>query len=381
MSFVVIEHYHSGSVFFICRRDDSSLCFALQASHNNIAVPCIDSHDDYYQSEMRRVEKHTTPVVRQPMQNMNTNFASTNHDAQIQPKHGSLSQVDHSLEVLYTTSTSELDPYEEKGSTEPPIDYGMPAPQSDSVLYPAHVNASAPRSDSVFGNHVGGTGEEMVIVSKESHNDVKVSSESSNYCTAKKEIEVPHTTTYSHTLSHPSDCTQIEETDEPYNTTKANNSSEESFSAIASSPQTNEQAIPVAASIQATSKTRLESTTVAEEEVFIQDVPPTPTDANRKQGICTSNQPTSVQDRRKGIDDSLPEGVNVEPVEEKSNNSNSANGKAAEAGVELPLRTQQQQQHCVDEKEQALVIPSLNPSISPEMIKRRLFQDVAPSQQ
>jgi len=352
----------------------------MQASHNNIAVPCIDSHDDYYQSEMRRIEKHATPVVRQPMQNMNANFASSNHDAQIQPKHSSLSRVDHSLEVLYTTSTSELNPYEEKGSTEPPIDYGVPAPQSDSVLYPAHMNASVHRSDSVFENHIGGTGEEMVIVSKERNNDVKVSSESSNYCTAKKEVEeVPHTTTYSHTLSHPSDCTQIEETDEPYNTTKAN---EESYNVVASSPQTNDPVIPVAASIQATSKVHLESATIAEEEVFIQDVPPTPTDANRKQAIYTTNQTTSVLERRKGIDDSVPEGVDVEPVEEKSNKSNSANGKAEEAGVELPVRTQQQQQleQCVDEKEQALVIPSLNPSMSPE-IKRRLYQDVAASQQ
>ena len=357
----------------------------MQASHNNIAVPCNDSHDDYYQSEMRRIEKHATPVVRQPMQNMNTNFASTNHDAQVQPKHGSLSRVDHSLEVLYTTSMSELDPYEEKGSTEPPIDYGVPAPQSDSVVYPAHANASAPRSDSVFENHIGGTGEEMVIVSKENHDDVKVSSESSNYCTAKKELEEgPHTTTCSRTLSHPSDCTQTD----GYNTTKANISSEEeSFGPIVSSPQTNEPVIPVATSIQATSKTRLESTTVAEEEVFIQAVPPTPTDANCKRAIYAPNQPRSVQEKRKGIDDSVPEGVNVEPVEEKSNKSNSASRKVteAEAGVEFPLRTQQQhQQQCVDEKEQALVIPSLNPSPSPSVspdLNRRLFQDVVASPQ
>ena len=357
----------------------------MQASHNNIAVPCNDSHDDYYQSEMRRIEKHATPVVRQPIQNMNANFASTNHDTQIQPKHGSLSRVDHSLEVLYTASMSELDPYEEKGSTEPPIDYGVPAPQSDSVVYPAHVNASVPRSDSVFGNHVGGTGEEMVIVSKENHDDVKVSSESSNYCTAKKDIEEgPHNTTCSHTLSHPSDCTQTD----GYNTTKANISSEEESSGpIVISPQTNEPVIPVAASIQATSKTRLESTTIAEEEVFIQAVPPTPTDANCKQAIYASNQPRSVQERRKGIDDSVPEGVNVEPVEEKSNKSNSASRKVteAEAGVEFPLRTQQQhQQQCVDEKEQVLVIPSLNPSPNPSVspdLKRRLFQDVVASPQ
>lgn len=366
---LAIEHYHAGSVFYICRQlqDDSSLYFAIPASHNNVAVPCVDSHDDYYQSEMRRVEKHVTPVVQQPLQNVNANFASTNHITQVQPKQGSLSRVNHPREVMYTTSTSELDPYEEKGSTEPPFDCG--APQSDSVFYRPQVNAS----DSVFENNVGVAGEEIVLMSKENHDVNKVSSESSNYCTAKKEIdEGHHNATYSHTVSHPSDCTQLEDTDGLYDTTKANYS-EESIG-VASSPHTHDPVIPVAASIQATSKTRLESTTVAEEEVFIQAVPPTPTDANHKQGICSSHQPTGSEEKRKGIEDSVPEGVNVEPVEEKSNKSNSADRKttAPEAGVEFPLKTQQQQ--CVDEKEQVLVIPTLNPSMSPEIVKRRLFQ-------
>ena len=112
----------------------------------------------------------------------------------------------------------------------------------------------------------------------------------------------------------------------------------------------------------------MESYSVAEEEVFEQEVPPTPIEPKQMQ-YSTMN---GNQERR--IDDCLQESVNVEPVEEKSK-SVPSDRNVAEAVVDVPLKSQQQS---LGEKEEALVIPTLKLSHECPLevnIKRRLYQE------
>jgi len=112
---------------------------------------------------------------------------------------------------------------------------------------------------------------------------------------------------------------------------------------------------------------RLESTTVAEEEVFEQAVPPTPIEPKQLHYTTTDGD----QER---IDDCVQESINVEPVEEKSCESHSSGRKITEAGMDMPLRPQQQ---CLDKKEEALVIPTFKTIRKPQLelddVKHRLY--------
>ena len=132
-------------------------------------------------------------------------------------------------------------------------------------------------------------------------------------------------------------------------------------------------ATPVGAlSIQATngplSRKPMESYTVAEEEVFEQEVPPTPME-HKQLHYSTMD---SNQERR--IDDCLQGSVDVEPVEEKSCKSPPSCGKVTEAGMDMPLRSQQQ---CLGKKEEAMVVPMFKsprePSFKLDKVKRRLY--------
>ena len=117
---------------------------------------------------------------------------------------------------------------------------------------------------------------------------------------------------------------------------------------------------PVVMSVQANAPqpgVPRESYTVDEQEVFEQEVPPTPIEPKRL------HYSTGDDHKERRIDDCLQESIDVEPVEVKSCESN-PNGKVTEAGMAMPLGTQQQ---CLGKKEEALVVPTLKPKMTLEL--------------
>ena len=123
----------------------------------------------------------------------------------------------------------------------------------------------------------------------------------------------------------------------------------------------NTQPAPVGTSVQATgpeSRIPKESYTVDEQEVFEQEVPPTPIEPKRL------HYSTGNDHKERRIDSYLQQSVDVEPVEEKSCESNHSNGKVTEARMDMPLGMQQQ---CLDKKEEALVIPTLKSKLTLEL--------------
>ena len=327
--YINLEHYSPGSYFCICREGETSddLVTAAPVNHD-VAVPCNDTYEGCYPAEMRHVDKATVPVIPQPMRptkstNPNIYVAATNTDNMPPLTEGNGHETPEDVDYK-----NDANAYEEKGSHS----------VSTNTVPNGIVFTSANT-----GYH---DDERVVMTSMKDANDHATMS-------AKGDEISPVTPTSSYSLlTSSSECGQRRP----------------DFSFV--------QARPVGAlSIRATnapvSRMPMESYTVAEQEVFEQEVPPTPMEPKHLHYSTMGGN----QERR--IDDCVQESVAVEPVEEKICKSIPSGGKITEA---MPLRSQQQ---CLGNNEEALVVPTLKsprePVLELDKVKCRLYGE-APQQ-
>ena len=321
-----LEHYHPGSYFCICREGENSDGFFAQPVSHDVAEPCNETHDTYYPgaAEMRHVGKPTAPVMPPPIhptKSTNPNIYVAPANADSMPPLNEESGLEMSEDVDYRNNANA---FEEKGSHS--------------------VSTNTLPNGIVFNSaNTGFHDDERVVMTPLKDPNENTAMPASNDI----ELSVPRSS-YSSLLTSSSECDQ--------------RGPNFSF---------NVQATPVGTmSTQGSnagpkSGVPMNSYSVAEQEVFEQEVPPTPIEP--KQMHFSTNQ-------EKRIDDCLQESVNVEPVEEKSK-SVPSDRNVAEAVVDAPLKTQQQS---LGEKEEALVIPTFKSSHESPLelnIKHRLYRE------
>lgn len=277
--------------------------FAAPVS-NDVAVPCNDTHEGHYLSEMRHVGKSTVPVIPQPIRHaksMNPNIyvaALNTENIPLKEENG------HETPEDALDYRNDANPYEEKGSHS--------------------LSGTTPKGNLFTSTNTDYHDDEKVVMTplKDANEHPSITFENNSEVTIGKSSQEV-SSSYFTQLTSSSVCDQ--------------KGPSFSFYTRATPMVTPELGM------------RLGSTTVAEEEVFEQAVPPTPIETKQLHYSTTDGN----QDRR--IDDCVQESINVEPVEEKSCESHSSGGKVTEAGMDMPLRSQQQ---CLDKKEEVLVIPT-----------------------
>lgn len=324
--FVNLEHYSPGSYFRICRDGEASddPVTVGPVSHD-VAVPCNDTHEGSYLAEMRHVGKATVPVIPPPMRptkstNPDLYVAATNTE-HVPPRteengHETLEDVDYK---------NDANAFEEKGSHS----------VSTNTIPKGIIFTSA---------NTGYHDDERVVMTpvKDPNGHATMTSANDNDATYP-------TSSYHSLLTSSSEDEQ--------------RGPNFSF---------NVQDRPVGTlSIQATNVPMpgipMESYTVDEEEVFEQEVPPTPMEPKPP----LLHYSTMDGNKEKRIEDCVQESVDVEPVEEKSCKSIPLGGKVTEAGMDMPLRSQQQ---CLNKNEEALVVPTLKSPRQPlDKVKRHLY--------
>lgn len=319
-----LEHYRPGSFFRICRYGGETSDTAAEPVSHDVAVPCNDVYESNYLAEMRHVSKAAVPVIPQPMRpakSMNPNLyvaaPNTDNVAPMTEENGHKTPAEEVVDYQNDASA-----FEERGSHSVSAD----ATPKGALFTSANTNCDA--DERVVMTPLKDVNEHMTIAPQSVLVEVSSSTSSSEY-----DQRGPAFSFNTHTT-------------------------------------------PMNVFTQATSYepgNLVASATIAEEEVFEQDVPPTPVDPKRHHFSAMDDN----QQRR--IDNCLQESIDVEPVEEKSCESNPSGGKVTEAGIDLPLRSQQQ---CLDDEDQALVIPTLKSSRKPvvelDHVKRQLYE--APSQ-
>ena len=382
-----LEHYHRGSYFRICRQDEVSDDFVAPPVSHDVAVPCNDTHEGCYLAEMRHVGKPLVPIMPpaiRPTKSVNPNAYVSPPNANSMPR--LTKENGHETPEDVVDHKNDANAFEEKGSHSVSVDT---TPKGDIfssantgihddervVMTPVkdanrYITAARNKEESVT---VGNFSQEVTPSSR------YYSKEPSSNVQSQCSIAAPSSDGSSpskHSLvTHQSYCHRQSQISQEFS----------SLSDYTSSADDNQgpcvnfgiQAAPLGSSVQATgpnSGMPRESTTVAEVEVFQQDVPPTPNE-HKQLHYTTGNG-----NQGKTIDDCVQDSMDVEPVEQNNCELVPVVGKFSEAGMDMPVRTQQQ---CLDNKEEALVIPTLHPSHKPVLeldnVKRRLY-GVTPQQ-
>ena len=313
-----IEHYQPGSYFRICRKDEISDDFVAVPVSHNVAVPCNDTHMGSYLAEMRHVSKATVPVIPQPMRPKSVNpdvyVAAPNADNMppLTERNGPESPED----VVDHRNNARA--YEEKGSHSLSVEHTTPK----GIVF---TSANTDLLD-----------DERVIMTP--LKDVNTYADMASGETNEGTVTIGN-------------CSQEVSSINSWSTSSEDRGLGFSF---------NRPVAPVAMLVQSNAPqpgVPRESYTVDEQEVFEQEVPPTPIEPKRL------HYPTGDDHKERRIDDCLQESIDVEPVEVKSCESN-PNGKVTEAGMGMPLGTQQQR---LDKKEEALVVPTLKSKMTLEL--------------
>lgn len=296
-------------------------------------MPCNDTYEGCYPAEMRHVSKATVPIIPAPMRpakstNPNAYVAAPNADS-VPPV---TEENGHETPEDVVDDRNDANAYEEKGSHSLSID-------------------TTPKGIVFTSANTDFHGDERVVMTP--------LKDTNEYSTVPPSIGKEASWNVSEEVSLTNYHSQSQS---PWTTSSYSRGPAFSF---------NIAPTPVGTTVQATgpqSGVPRESYTVAEEEVFEQEVPPTPIEPKRL------HYSTGDGNQERRIDDCLRESVDVEPVEEKSCESNPSGEKVTEAGMDMPLRTQQQ---CLDKKEEALVIPTLKsshkPSLEMDKVKPRLY--------
>ena len=304
-----LEHYLPGSYFCIRREGENSDGFFAQPASHDVPEPCNEAHDTYYlgDAEMRHVGKPTAPVMPPPMRpskctNPNIYVASAN--ANSMPPLNEENGHEISEDADYRNDANAL---EEKGSYS--------------------VSTNATRDGIVFTSaNKGFQDDERVVMTPPKDLNENTAIPASN----DDELSVPRSS-YSSLLTSSSEGDR-----------RGPNFSFNVPVGTVSMQGSN---------VGPKSEVLMESS-VAEQEVFEQEVPPTPIEPKQMQYSMMNGN----QERR--IDDCLQESVNVEPVEEKSK-SVPSDRNVTEAVIDVPLKSQQKS---LGKKEEALVIPTLKSS-------------------
>ena len=382
-----LEHYHRGSYFRICRQDEVLDDFVAPPVSHDVAVPCNDIHEGCYLAEMRHVGKPLVPVMPpaiRPTKSVNPNAYVSPPNANSMPR--LTKENGHETPEDVVDHKNDANAFEEKGSHSVSVDTTPKGDLFSSANTGIHDDervVMTPVKDANGYATAARSKEESVTVGKFSQEVTP----SSNYYS-----QGPSSNVHSSQLSQCSIATQSSDGSSlshslvtPQSFCYPQSQEFSSLSDHTSSADDNQgpgfnfdiQAAPMGLSVQATghnSGMPRESTTVAEEEVFQQDVPPTPNE-HKQLHYTTGNS-----NQGKTIDDCVQDSMDVEPVEQNNCESVPLVGKFSEAGMDMPVRTQQQ---CLDNKEEALVIPTLHPSHKPALeldnVKRRLY-GVTPQQ-
>ena len=291
-------------------------------------MPCNDTHEGYYLAEMRHMGKATVPVLPPPVRPTK----STNPDL-----------------YVATTNTENMLPLAEENDHEMPEDVDYRNAFEEKGSHSVSINTE-PKGIVFTSANTGYHDDERVVMTplKDANGHAIIIS--------TKDDEVSPVT-------FPTSS---------YHTSLLTSSSEGEQRGLNFS--FNVQDRPVGTlSIQPTnvpmSGIPMESYTVAEEEVFEQEVPPTPMEPKPPQLHYSIMDSNTNKERR--IEDCVQESVDVEPVEEKSCKSIPLCGKVTEAGMDMPLRSQQQ---CLGKNEEALVVPTLKSPREPlDKVKRCLY--------
>lgn len=286
---------------------------------HDIAVPCNDIQEDHYLAEMRHVDKATVSVASQhghPTKSTNPNMYAAPNARSVPPLR---EENGHEIPEDVVGNKNDANAYQEKGS---------------------HSLSDMTTKDGIFTSANTGF-----------HDDERV------VMTPMKDVNDYSSAAF--ITSHETSVSVGKFSQE----TSSNNGSLLTSSSEGEQRGPNFSFKPQPTQIDTHNP---ESYTVAVEEVFEQEVPPTPMEPKQHHySTDDGNHPEGT------IGDCLQESVNVEPVEEKVCESG---GEVAEAGMDMPLRSQQQ---CLDEQEQALVIPSLKPPHKPALdvnnLKHRLY--------
>ena len=292
--------------------------FVAPPVSHNVAEPCNDTHVGSYLAEMRHVSKATVPVIPQPMRpksvNPNVYVAAPNADSMrpLTERNGPETPedvVDH---------RNDARAYEEKGS------------HSLSVTTPKGNIFTSANTDLLDD-------ERVVMTPMKDGNMYAVM--------ASRKVNEGSVTVGNFSQ-------EVSSNYESWSTFSEDKEPGFSF---------NRPVAPVAMPVQTNAPqpgVPRESYTVdVQEEVYEQAVPPTPMEPKQLHYL------TGGDHKERRIDDCLQESIDVEPVEVKSCESN-PNGKVTEAGMAMPLGTQQQ---CLDKKEEALVVPTLKPKMTLEL--------------
>ena len=325
--FFNLEHYSPGSYFRICRdgeTSDDDLVTVAPVSHD-VVVPCNDTHEGYYLAEMRHMSKTAVPTIPPPVRptkstNPNLYVATTNTENMPYLTEENGCETPEDVDYKHAANA-----FEEKGSHSVP---------TDTVLK-GIVFTSA---------NTGYHDDERVVMTplKDPNGHVTITSAKDNEVSP---VTFPTSSYHTSLLTSSSEGEQRDakfsfNPDRPVD--------------IQSLQATN---IPM-------SRLPLESYTVAEEEVFEQEVPPTPMEHKQL------HYSTMDGDKERRIEDCVQESVDVEPVEENSRKSIPLVEKVTEAGMDMPLRSQQQ---CLGKNEEALVVPTLKSPRQPLDVKHRLY--------
>ena len=321
---LLTEHYQPGSYFRICRKDETSDDFVTDPIAQDIAVPCNDTYVGSYLAEMRHVGKATVPVIPQPMRpksvNPNVYVAAPNADSMPPLSEGNGLETPEDV-VDHRNNASA---FEEKGSHSLSVEH----------ITPKGIVFTSANTDMLNDERV------VMTPLKDGNTHTAMASVMTN------EVSV--------TIGNFSQ--EASSNYHSWSTSSEDRGPGFSFNCPATSVVTPIQVHPPQ------SRVPRESYTVDEQEVFEQEVPPTPIEPKQL------HYSTGDDHKERRIDDCLQESVDVEPVEVKSCESN-PNGKVTEAGMGMPLMSQQQYL----DNEQALVVPTLKPKLTLELDNEQMF--------